>query len=73
MGYTLYMVVYPLYSNGMTGFRCRLHDTADLQPPIYQQPDYEDHRQPEREDNKFHGGQDQAAKDSAISDFLKRC
>ena len=56
----------------MTGFRSRLRDTADLPPPIDQQPDDEDHGQPEPEDDEFHGGPDQAAKDSAISDFLKR-
>ena len=56
----------------VAGFRSSLQDTADLPPPIDQQPEDEDHGQPEPEDDEFHGGPDQAAKDSAIADFLKR-
>ena len=56
----------------VAGFRSSVRDTADLPPPIDQQPEDEDHGQPEPEDDEFHGGPDQAAKDSAIADFLKR-
>jgi len=76
--YTRYTNVFRLYHVHMisnvyvAGFRSRLRDTADLPPPIDQLPEDEDHGQPEPEDDEFHGGPDQAAKDSAIADFLKR-